>query len=212
MSPAVYLFWLAGGVNRIACALEQRGVMTTSAERRSDRELLDAVARLDRGALEALHDRHAPWLGARLVRRCADVEVTEEVLQDVFVAIWRKPDAYQGTGDVAAWIWGIAIRRLLQRLRPRKSLLERLVSVRPRAGESAEELVLTRVEHGDLAGALNGLAPDLRAVVQATILDGLTTREAARLLGIPEGTVKTRMARARSQMRASIVLTTEVAP
>ena len=61
---------------------------------------------------------------------------------------------------------------------------------------SAEELVLVGTEHGDLAGALDGLSPELRAVVQATVLDGLTTREAGRLLGIPAGTVKTRMMRA----------------
>ena len=56
---------------------------------------------------------------------------------------------------------------------------------------SAEEQVLAGVEHGDLAGALGGISPELRAVVQATVLDGLTNREAARLLDIPVGTVKT---------------------
>ena len=66
---------------------------------------------------------------------------------------------------------------------------------------SAEDQVLIGVEYGDLAGALNRLSPELRAVVQATVLDGLTTSEAARLLGIPTGTVKTRMMRAKAQMR-----------
>ena len=69
---------------------------------------------------------------------------------------------------------------------------------------SAEEAVLTGVEYGDLAGALNRLSPELRAVVQATILDDLTTKEAGRLLGIPAGTVKTRMMRARAQLREEL--------
>ena len=69
---------------------------------------------------------------------------------------------------------------------------------------AAEDQVLIGVEHGDLAGALRGLSPELRAVVQATVLDGLTTREAARLLGIPAGTVKTRMMRARIQLRGAL--------
>jgi len=51
---------------------------------------------------------------------------------------------------------------------------------------------------------LDRLSPDLRAVVQATVLDGLTTREAARLLGIPAGTVKTRMMRARAALREEL--------
>jgi RNA polymerase sigma-70 factor (ECF subfamily) len=60
------------------------------------------------------------------------------------------------------------------------------------------------IEHGDLAGALDRLSPELRAVLQATVLDGLTTREAARLLGIPAGTVKTRLMRARRQLREGL--------
>ena len=60
------------------------------------------------------------------------------------------------------------------------------------------------MEYGDLAGALDRLSPELRAVVQATVLDGLTTREAGRLLGIPAGTVKTRMMRAKAQMREAL--------
>jgi RNA polymerase sigma-70 factor (ECF subfamily) len=69
---------------------------------------------------------------------------------------------------------------------------------------SAEDSVLLGVEYGDLAGALDRLSPELRAVVQATVLDGLTTNEAARLLGIPQGTVKTRMSRARLQLREEL--------
>jgi RNA polymerase sigma-70 factor (ECF subfamily) len=61
--------------------------------------------------------------------------------------------------------------------------------------------VLLGVEYGDLGAALGGLSPQMRAVVQATVLDGLTTREAARLLGIPANTVKTRLHRAKAQLR-----------
>lgn len=69
---------------------------------------------------------------------------------------------------------------------------------------AAEDQVLVGIEHGDLAGALRSLSPELRAVVQATVLDGLTTREAARVLGIPAGTVKTRMMRARAELRGAL--------
>ena len=70
--------------------------------------------------------------------------------------------------------------------------------------ESAEDRVLLGVEHGDLAGALDRLSPELRSVVQATVLDGLTTREAAQLLGLRQGTVKTRMMRARHVLRKEL--------
>jgi RNA polymerase sigma-70 factor (ECF subfamily) len=69
---------------------------------------------------------------------------------------------------------------------------------------SAEEHVLLGVQYGELGVAMGRLSPELGAVVQATVLDGLTTREAATLLGIPAGTVKTRMMRAKVQMREAL--------
>ena len=176
----------------------------SSSDARTDHELLAAVAERDRGALEELYHRHEPWLTMRLARRCADRGIVDEVVQDTFVTVWRTADRYAGSGAVAAWIWGIGIRRLLQALRPRRPLLERLRRARIDDVASAEEQVLLGIEHGGLAAALDGLSPDLRAVVEATVLDGLTTAEAASLLGIPSGTVKTRMMRARREMRKAL--------
>lgn len=162
--------------------------------------MLGAIAGGDRDALRELYERHNAWLLVRLRRRCSEDTLAEDALQDTFVAVWRKPGAYKGTGEVGAWLWGIAVRRLIDIIRRRRpavfSVSETITS--------AEDQVLLGVEHGDLAGALGNLAPELRAVVQATVLDGLTTREAARLLGVPQGTVKTRMARARVEMRGAL--------
>jgi RNA polymerase sigma-70 factor (ECF subfamily) len=92
---------------------------------------------------------------------------------------------------------------LIDRLRSQRQL-DPLPRTRAYIVVSAEDQVLLGVEFGDLAGALSRLSPELRAVVQATVLDGLTTREAAQLLGIPAGTVKTRMMRARAQLREEL--------
>ncbi len=172
-----------------------------------DDALLAAVAGGDRAALRLLYERHSPWLLLRLSRRCADGTIAEEALQETFLAVWRNPDAYRRTGDVPAWLWGIAIRRLVDRLRHRRRL-ERVPWLgRSRADEpSAEDVVLTGVEYGDLAGALNRLSPELRAVLQATVLDGLTNREAAALLGVPVGTVKSRVSRALAALAADPAL------
>jgi RNA polymerase sigma-70 factor (ECF subfamily) len=69
---------------------------------------------------------------------------------------------------------------------------------------SAEDELLVGVEHGDVGLALGRLSPELRMVVQATVLDGLSCQEAGRLLGIPSGTVKTRMMRAKREMREAL--------
>jgi RNA polymerase sigma-70 factor (ECF subfamily) len=173
--------------------------MTVRAD--GDDVLLQAVARGDRAALEALYRRHAPWLTVRLSRRCADPGLVEEVVQDTFVAVWRGAGRYRGAGEVPAWIWGIGIRRLIDRLRRKPAAV---LHADDGVVASAEDQVLLGVEHGDLGDALQHLSPELRAVVQATVLDGLTTKEAATLLGIPQGTVKTRAARARRELRGAL--------
>ncbi|HMQ25277.1 MAG TPA: RNA polymerase sigma factor [Acidimicrobiales bacterium] len=174
----------------------------------TDADLLAAVRDGDRAALEVLYRRHAPWLTLRLSHRCGDADVVDEALQDTFVTVWRKAGSWTGEGDVGAWIWGVAIRTLMARLRPRAPLTARLAGRRSEPIASAEDLVLTHLQHGELGPALDGLSPELRAVVQATVLDGLTTREAARLLGLPPGTVKTRMRRAREELRAALTSST----
>ena len=69
---------------------------------------------------------------------------------------------------------------------------------------SAEDQVLAGLEHGRLGQALAGLSPELRAAIEATVLDGLTCAEAAVLLGVAEGTVKSRCHRARVALRAAL--------
>jgi RNA polymerase sigma-70 factor (ECF subfamily) len=170
----------------------------------SDAELVAGVRASDRSALRELFVRHEPWLAARLSHRCTDQSLVDEAISDTFLAVWRKP-VWRGDGEVGAWLWGIAIRSLLHRLRPRKNVVERLAGLRGSEPLSAEEEVLARVQYSDVGMALERLSPELRAVVQATVLDGLTTREAGRLLGIPSGTVKSRMSRARTELREALL-------
>lgn len=173
----------------------------------TDAELLAAVADGDPEAFGLLYDLHAPWLLVRLRRRAADPDLADQVVQDTFLVVWRDAGRFGGRGEVGAWIWGIAIRRLLdlQRTAAAQGRLARLLGRRrvPDAA-SAEEQALITFEQRDVVRALNRLAPELQAVLQATVLDGLSTREAAELLGIPAGTVKTRAMRARARLRQEL--------
>lgn len=175
----------------------------------ADIVLLRAVADRDRNAFELLYRRHAAWLTVRLRYRCADETLVDDVVQETFLAVWRgsaRPES-ESAGGVPGWLWRIASRRLVDALRGHgaRARLTRALGQRPRVdAPSAEEQVLTGLAHGDLAGALARLSPELRAVLQATVLDGLSTRETAALLGIPAGTVKTRAMRARRQLREEL--------
>lgn len=168
-----------------------------------DRVLLDRIALGDASALRTLHDRHLPWLRGRLRHRCGDDDLVFEALQDTFVAVWRNPMAWNGTGQVPAWLWGIAVRRLIGAYRTRNHWSPLTASgVGAEAG--ADEAMYGIEDVDALVTAMGALDPDLQAAVRATYLDGLTISEASVLLGIPAGTVKTRVMRAKAQLRGAL--------
>ena len=174
----------------------------------SDADLLAQVAAGDEHALRELVERHSAWLLLRLRRRTPDDELATSALQDTFVAVWRDARRYRGDGDVGAWLWGIAIRRLASRLRVRQGpqpVSQQVIAALSPSLRSAEDELLLAVEHGDLGAALTGLSPELRQALQATVIDGLSTKEAARLLGVPQGTVKSRVRLAKAQMRKQLL-------
>jgi RNA polymerase sigma-70 factor (ECF subfamily) len=171
-------------------------------------QLLASIANGDEAALHELYDRHAAWLVLRLRRRAPDTDMVTDAVHDTFLAVWRTAGTFRGDGDVAAWLWGIGIRRLISRLRKRSApvpVSSQVVSARSPAVHSAEDELLVAIEHGRLGDALRHLSPELRQALQVTVIDGLTTREAAELLGIPPGTVKSRVRLAKSQLRRQLV-------
>lgn len=153
-----------------------------------------------------MYDRHAGWLTIRLARRCGQPDVVDQAVQDTFLALWREAGTYRGRGDVAAFVWGIGIRRLIDLVRREGGQRHLLAwrAERPQVVVSAEDQVLAGIEHGNLEQALADLSPELRAAIAATVLDGLTCAEAAVLLGVAEGTVKSRCHRARQALRAAL--------
>ncbi|WP_109641542.1 RNA polymerase sigma factor [Lentzea atacamensis] len=173
-----------------------------------EEQLVRRVARGDRGAFEELYRRTSPWLAVRLRRRCSDDQMVAEVLQETYLAVWRAADAFAGAtagGSAVGWLWTIAARRLIDAFRRRAH------HARPPAAAAAsqttpaaEESVLDEVVGDEVGDALRRLAPELRQVLQAMVLDGLSVRETSVLLGVPEGTVKTRARRARIAMREAL--------
>jgi RNA polymerase sigma factor (sigma-70 family) len=175
---------------------------------RTDSELLRDIAAGDEAALRTLYERHAGWLLLRLNRRCGNSDLVAGALQDTFVAVWQSAGRWRGEGEVAAWLWGISIRRLVSALRGRPAadpLGDDVVDAASPLVQSAEDELLLGVEYGDVGHALRSLPPELRATVQATVIDGLSTKEAAKLLGLPQGTVKSRLRVAKVRLRRSLM-------
>jgi RNA polymerase sigma-70 factor (ECF subfamily) len=171
-------------------------------------ELLRRVGRGDGAAFEELYRRTSPWLLTRLARRCADEQLVAEVMQETYLAVWRAGASFASArigGSAVAWLWTIAARRLVDAFRRRAHHAQvPVTAANPPVAPAAEEEALAGDLTGELGIALDRLAPELQEVLQAMVLDGLSVRETSILLGLPEGTVKTRARRARIAMREAL--------
>jgi RNA polymerase sigma-70 factor (ECF subfamily) len=172
----------------------------------ADDELVRAVAGGDRRALELLYRRHAPWLAGRLATRTSSRELAEEALQDTFVAAWRGARAYHGAGEVPAWLWGIARRRLvsLARRQPRSVFSLEVAGERVDAAAGPEEAALGRDASARIRRAVAHLPDEQRAAITAVVYQGQTITQAAQAARVAEGTVKSRLHRARLNLRKEL--------
>jgi RNA polymerase sigma-70 factor, ECF subfamily len=171
-----------------------------------DAELIAAVAGGDDAALRELFGRHAPWLAARL-RSVLSATDVEDVLQETFLAVWRGARGYRPDGPAAGWIWGIARRQaalFLRRRGPASLVLPAVIAADGRHARDPADAALSRV---DLAGAVAALGPEDspdRRVWQLMYVEDRPVAEVADLMGIPEGTVKSRAHRARRRLRTAL--------
>jgi RNA polymerase sigma-70 factor, ECF subfamily len=172
----------------------------------ADDELVAAMATGDRVALELLYRRHAPWLAGRLAARTSSRDLAEEALQDTFLAAWRGARAYSATGEAPAWLWGIARRRLasLARRQPRGGLSLEVAGERVDPAAGPEEAALGRDALARIRLAVAQLPDDQRAAIWAVVYQGQTIEQAALAAAVPEGTIKSRLHRARLHLRKEL--------
>lgn len=171
-----------------------------------DEALIAAVAAGDDEALRALFERHAPWVAGRL-RRALAASAVEDVVQETFIAVWRGAGTYRGGGTVGAWIWGIARRQaaLWARRHGRADHGQGLEGALEQPDPNDPAAIATR--RVDLAGALAALGPEgesHRNLICLAYVEGRPLADVARLLGVPEGTVKSRLFAARRQLQAAL--------
>ncbi len=177
-----------------------------SAEASEDAALLRRVAAGEEAALRVLYERHAGGM-LRLIRRLtARREVAEEILQESWLAVWRSAGAYRGEAPVRAWLLGVARRQAHNRLRRTEPVLVELEDAvdLPTAEPAVEDQVLARAERRDLVAAVLELPEHLREVLVLVLVEDLPYPEVAAVLGVPPGTVKSRMWTARRLLAATL--------
>ncbi|GAB3976727.1 sigma-70 family RNA polymerase sigma factor [Plantactinospora veratri] len=172
-----------------------------------DHGLLQRVAAGDQRAFEELYTRHGqPLLAYAEGLLGGDRGRAEEALQDTFLATWRGAGSFEGRSSVRTWLFGICRRQALSRMdgrRPAPLPMEAAAEV-PAGEPGPEAVALARADARAVAVALAELAPAHREVLDLAFGAGLAHAEIAEVLGIPVGTVKSRLFHARAGLARAL--------
>ena len=174
----------------------------------ADRQALARMAQGDQRALEEIAGRYHVRLWRYLNRQLAtSPDLIEEVLQDVCLAVWRSASRYRGDAPPAAWIFQIAhflvinARKANTRYANHAALPFADDAADAPASDSHEASVLDRIT---LTAALRTLTPKHTEILELIANEGFSMQEVAQILGIPVGTVKSRLAYARRALAAAL--------
>jgi RNA polymerase sigma factor (sigma-70 family) len=178
---------------------------------RSDAELAEALVSGDEAALTEVYDRFSRAVHAVAFRVTTDRNHAEDVVQEVFVALWTRPEAYNpARGSLGTWLMSASHHKAVDLVRREESLRRRrdLVAVDveqelrdEHLAEPVEEQATERWQAERVRRALAGLPEPQRQAMVLAYFGGYTQREVAAVMGVPLGTVKTRMLAAMRKLR-----------
>ena len=182
-------------------------IQQSAGERGNAADDMRLVARIragDQQAMSELYDRYGKVVYAVALRVLQDASAAEDVLQDVFLQLWRNPDAFDASrGSLAAWLSVISRHRSIDRLRKRRpevDIEDCVIAGGPDLSHEAERsLVVEKVR-----AVLAEMDPNQRRALELAYFQGLTHTEIAQKTGEPLGTIKTRIRTGLQQLRAKL--------
>ena len=169
----------------------------------SEAELVSLLQQKDEQAFSNLYDNYSGALFNIITQIVPDREIASDVLQEVFLNIWRKINSYDAAkGRLFTWMLNIARNAAIDKIRSRAyqdSLKNQ--SLPDDAGAFASHSVISVTDDYGLRKLVNKLKDEQKVLVELSYFQGFTHEEIARTLNIPLGTVKTRIRSALTQLR-----------
>jgi RNA polymerase sigma-70 factor (ECF subfamily) len=162
------------------------------------------AARQDRGAFAALFGFYAPRVKTMLMRAGAGAELAEDIAQETLLTVWRKAAQYNpDRASASAWVYTIARNLRIDRLRrdQRAKLFALYETIEPEEPERPDGGLDALQRDEGVRAALAELPKDQVRVVQLSFFEGRAHGDIARLLGLPLGTVKSRLRLAMNRLR-----------
>ncbi len=160
----------------------------------SDQQLIESVAQGDELAFVELYSRYKVSLYNYLLRLLNDRSSAEDILQEVFVAIWKGAGRFRSQSSVKTWLFRIAHNQAMSWHRKQKPVIEHKEEIIQVGQEGDPEKDFLKSWKADqLQEALSKLSPNHRAVVELSFVHDLTYNEIAQIMDCPVGTIKSRM-------------------
>ncbi len=186
-----------------------RVVRSAEAAAATDDELLVASATGDQTAFSELYDRIIPAVRGVARRVLRDPSLADEVAQEVMVEVWRKAARFDPErGSAPGWITTLAHRRAVDRVRSEQASRNRDERAgrrdTSRAFDEVADAVEVRLDHWQVRQALATLTERQREAVELAYFGGHTYRDVAEVLGIPEGTAKSRLRDGLARLRETL--------
>ena len=175
----------------------------------TDDVLLRAIAEGDLGSLGELYDRHVRSMWRAVERTLGSANDAGDVVHTVFLKLPRIARSYDGRADARGWLVGISVRLALRHRRGVGRFLRVLSGIAQMEGKRApvspEAQASDRQDLRRFEVAFEKLAPKKRAVFNLVEMEGLSTDEASRALGVPPATVRTRLYHARLELHDAVI-------
>jgi len=182
----------------------------------TDNELIRQVLAGETNAFSELVERYQSKVYSLALRMCGSEDDAFDLAQDAFVRAWQSLGSYRFDAAFSSWLFRLTSNICIDYLRKKKR--SKVISLTfeddegeevqlelPDPGPTPEQALLRAEERAMLAEAMNALPVEARQILTLRAIDALSYEQIAEVMGLPEGTVKSRLSRAREQLRKKLL-------